>query len=338
MAFDVTQSVAELQASFTQWLAGIFGDEGKALAFAQDPYGEFEDAGFTNQNLANLNVQQAVAQACEAPGVPPYVKENLSGYSGPGYAGPPTIEHVVEQVQQVTQIVYQDNDIINTEIQNNSTNVNVGDNFSGEIDVDNVNNSGDENAINTGDDFSGQQNSGDNAVQNTGTIEGGVVAGNNDGINTGAGSNVENAVTGTGNTVGVQTGDNTVFEDDIAQNFGSGNVVQANNSTIENSALAGDDAFNQGGNTVGEGGALSGTGAATGNFNQDNSVEDNDTTTTTTTNTTTNTDSFNNDNDVDNSTETNTNTVTNSDNVTTEQGDGDQQDGDDSSSEDFAAI
>jgi hypothetical protein len=329
MAFDVTQSVAELQASFTQWLSGIFGDESKALAFAQDPYGELEDGGFTNQNLANLNVQQAVAQACEAPGVPAYVQENLQGYSGPGYAGPPTIEHVVEQVQQVTQIVYQDNDVITNEIQNNTSNVNVGDNFSGDIDVDQ--NNADDGAIANSGDNTGQQNTGNDVIQNQGTIEGSAVTGGNSGVVQGSGSNAENVVTGTGNTVGVQAQDGVTFEDDIAQNFGSGNLVQSNNSTNTNSALAGDDAFNQGGNTVAEGGALSGTGDATGNFNQDNSIEDNDTSTVTNTTTTTNTDSFNQDNDVDNSSESNVNTVTNSENVTTEQGDGDQTDGDDSS-------
>jgi len=270
MAFDVNQEVAQLQDAFTNWLAGVFGDEGKALAFAQDPYGELDDAGFTNQNLANLNVQQAVAQACTAPGVPPYVQENLQGYGGPSYNGPPTIEHVVEQVQQVTQIVYQDNDVINTEIQNNNTNVNVGDNFNGDIDVDNLN-VDDGGVGNTGDGFSGQQNSGDNAVQNQGTIEGGVVAGNNDGIVTGQGSTVENAVTGTGNTVGAQVQDGGSV-DDLAFATGSGNVTQLNESPLTNSAVGGEDVTNIGGNEIGPGAAIAtGDGDASGHF------EDNDT-------------------------------------------------------------
>lgn len=315
MAFDVTQSVAELQASFTQWLAGVFGDEGKALAFAQDPYGELEDGGFANQNLANLNVSQAVAEACTSPGVPSYVQENLQGYSGPAYAGPPTIEHVVEQVQQVTQIVYQDNDVITNEIQQNNTNIAVGDNFNGDIDVDNLN-VDDGGAGNTGDNFSGQQNSGDNSVQNTGTIEGGVVAGNNDGINTGQGSSVENAVTGTGNTVGVQAQEGATVED-LAQNFGSGDLAQTNDSTGTATAAGGGDAVNINQSELDGVGISTGSGDGSGQDNDDNSI----------TTTTTNTDSFNTDNSVD--TETNTNTVTNSDNTTTEQGDGDQTDGPD---------
>jgi hypothetical protein len=314
MAFDVTQSVAELQASFTNWLAGIFGDESKALAFAQDPYGEFEEGGFTNQNLANLNVQQAVAEACTSPGVPSYVQENLSGYAGPAYSGPPTIEHVVEQVQEVTQIVYQNNTQITNEIQNNNTNIAVGDNFNGDIDVDNLN-VDDGGVGNTGDGFSGQQNSGDNAVQNTGTIEGGVVAGNNDGINTGQGSNVENAVTGSGNTVGVQAsadGGDVTFEDDIAQNFGAGTLNQSNNNQLEDSSLAvgGGDAL-----TI-EDSNLDGVGISQGDGDLSGTFTDND--------------------DNSTNTETNTNAVTNSDNVTTEQGDGDQTDGADSSTEGFA--
>jgi hypothetical protein len=239
MAFDVTQSVAELQASFTQWLTGIFGDESKALAFAQDPYGELEDAGLANQNLANLNVQQAVAQACTAPGVPPYVQENLSGYTGPGYAGPPTIEHVVEQVQQVTQIVYQDNDVITTEIQNNTSNVTVGDNFSGDIDVD-QNNADDGSIANSGE-VSGNQNTGDNVVQNDdGTIGGSVVAGNNEGIVQGPGSNVGNAVIGDENAVGAQAqGGSTVSDLQFASGVG-GDVNQTDDSPFSATSAGGD--------------------------------------------------------------------------------------------------
>jgi hypothetical protein len=239
MAFDVTQSVAELQASFTNWLAGIFGDESKALAFAQDPYGELEDAGLANQNLANLNVQQAVAQACTAPGVPPYVQDNLSGYSGPGYAGPPTIEHVVEQVQQVTQIVYQDNDVITTEIQNNTSNVTVGDNFSGEIDVD-QNNADDGSIANSGEN-SGNQNTGNNNVQNDdGTIGGSVVAGNNEGIVQGPGGQVGNAVIGDNNDTGAQAqGGSTVSDLQFASGVG-GNVNQTDDSPFSATSAGGD--------------------------------------------------------------------------------------------------
>jgi hypothetical protein len=330
MAFDVSQSVAELQSSFTQWLTGIFGDESKALAFAQDPYGELEDGGFTNQNLANLNVQQAVAEACTSPGVPSYVQENLSGYSGPGYAGPPTIEHVVEQVQQVTQIVYQDNDVITTEIQNNTSNVTVGDNFSGELDVDQ--NNADDGAIANSGDNSGQQNTGDDVIQNQGNIEGSAVTGGNSGVVQGANSSAENVVTGTGNTVGAQIQDVSGSVEDLQFATGvSGNVAQTNDST-GTATSAGGDAVNINESTLEGVGLSTGSGASSGSF-EDN--DDNSTTTTSdddVTTTTNNTDSFNNDND----NETNTSTVTNSDNTTTEQGPGDQTDGTDNEADALA--
>jgi hypothetical protein len=319
MAFDVTQSVAELQASFTQWIAGIFGDENKALAFAQDPYGELEDGGFTNQNLANLNVQQAVAEACTSPGVPSYVQENLSGYAGPAYAGPPTIEHVVEQVQQVTQIVYQDNDVITTEIQNNVSNVNVGDNFSGEIDVD-QNNADDGSIANSGEN-NGNQNTGSDVIQNDdGTIEGSAVTGGNSGVVQGSNSTAENIVTGTGNTVGAQIQDVSGSVEDLQFATGvNGNVAQTNDST-GTATSAGGDALNINESNLDGSGVTTGGGDLSGNFSDD--------------------DDNSQDNDVDNSTntETNTNTVTDSSNVTTEQGPGDQTDGDDNDADGFAAL
>jgi hypothetical protein len=284
MTFDVTQTMQE---AFTELLAGIFGSEAKALAFVTDPNGELQDKGLANQDLASVNVQQAVVDACNYPGVPEYAKEHLQSYSADSYtAAPQTIESVVEQVTQVTQIVYQDNDVITNEIQNNNTNIAVGDNFNGDIDVDNQNVDdggvgvqGDNNdvvaatgpgSVAAGDDI--------NAPVNTGVIDGGILA---DG-------DVTNAVAGSGNQVGAQASDNATIQDNVT-GFGSGSITSVNDSTVEDSAVGpnasnisdlddvafGPNSTNVSDNELDEGSAISTAGDATGNFN-DNSTEDND--------------------------------------------------------------
>jgi hypothetical protein len=297
MTFDVTQSVQQV---FTELLAGIFGSETQALSFIQDPYGELEDKGLTNQDLSSINVQQAVVDACNYPGVPEYAKQNLESYSSDHYAAPQTIQDVVQQVTQVTQVVYQDNDTIVNEIQQNNTNINVGDNFNGDIDVDNVNA-----------DDGGVANSGDGAQVNAATGAGAVANQNSDvnapivtGPNSGiiADGDVTNAVAGTGNTVGTQANNSSLG--DVAQGFGSGPVIQ--NSDIDDSAVGtnasnisdlDDVAFGPNSTNVSDNTLDGGSGISTGGdvtASQDN-------------------DDF-----------SNTNNVSNSQNVVTEQGPGDQ--------------
>jgi hypothetical protein len=231
MTFDVTQSVQQV---FTDLLAGIFGSEEQALSFINDPNGVLEDKGLTNQDLSSLNVQQAVVDACNYPGVPEYAKENLESYSSDHYAAPQTIQDVVQQVTQVTQVVYQDNDTVVNEIQENTTNVTVGDNFNGDIDVDNVN--ADDGAVaNSGDGASVNAATGAGAVANQNSdVNAPIVTGPNSGVI--ADGDVGNAVTGTGNTVGAQANNGSTIED-LAQGFGSGNVTQVTDSTVNDSAI-----------------------------------------------------------------------------------------------------
>jgi hypothetical protein len=81
--------------------------------------------------------------------------------------------------------------------------------------------------------------------------------------------------TGDGNTV---VGDDNTIDGSQVGNFGDG-ATNVDDSTIDDSAV-GQGAFNQSDNTVDDGGALSGTGDATGHFEDNDvttTVEDNDT-------------------------------------------------------------
>jgi hypothetical protein len=285
MSFDVVQSVQQI---FTDFLGGIFGSEERAAAFLRDPNGELTAAGLDNRDLSSLNVQQAVVDACDYPGVPPSVKEHLSSYSAPSYANqPPTIENVVQQVQQVTQVVYQDNSVVNEITNNNNTNIDVGDNFSGDIDVDNNN----ANILGDGVATAGNNNDvnaavgGGNVLDNEdGTINGNVNQNTGDGA-VQAGDDI-NAPVNTGTFTGVQT-DNLNAEDSVF-NFG-GDVNQANDNTGP-VAQGGGDALEIDDSNLQGVGIATDAGDATGNF------QDNDETT----------------------------NVNNSNDVNTEQGDGNQ--------------
>ncbi len=325
MTVNVSEAIKQL-------ILDILGNRQTALQFVGDPAGELAARGLTDADLSNVDVNGYAREVCGGPGVPGNVQTAVQNHTSHSTQPPAhSAEQVVQQIQQITYVAYEGDETIINEIVQNNNNINVGDNFQGDIDVDNVtaddgavanSGDGDVNAATgdeaqaiQGDNFSGQANTGDGAILNTGSIDGPI----NTGVNTGilADGDVTNAVVGDNN----QTAQVEGSADDAIFNFGAGNVTQANDNQVDGAFALGGNATNVENSTL-TGSAVSGEGPASGSY----SYEDNDTTNTTTTTTSsvdnsidsTYTDSFNVD------TETNTSSVVSTGDVNTEQGDGDQ--------------
>jgi hypothetical protein len=311
MAVNVADAIKEL-------LANILNNRDSALQFVRDPNGTLIAQGVTEGDLAYADVPGALAEVCGPGGVP----QGLQSYanSGGGGAGQPpyhapgqpqTPDQVIQHLTYVTQVAYEGDETIITEIIDNSVDIDVEGDLNGDVDIDNttathggVASSGEGDVIaTTGDNSSTVGVGGDNFGQVGGP--GAVVAGGNiDGpVNTGtltgvqADGPVNNAIVGDENQAVQLSGSNA---QDAVFNFGAGsNIVDVSSSPGATTALGGD-ATNQIGNVVGPGGALSGSGDASGSF------QDNDTTNTDNSqdNDTTNQDSFNQDNDTSTSTAT----------------------------------
>ncbi|MDG4822730.1 hypothetical protein O7635_12805 [Asanoa sp. WMMD1127] len=237
-------------------------DPTKALQFAQNPQGELVAQGITEHDLSGLDMPAIVQQACGEPGFPADAARALQSYTsggggGGGYtppthhvtSGPQSMEQVVQHLTYVNQVT-NDNDIIN-EIVDQSTNVEVGDDFDGELDIDsnNANASGagavavgeadDVNAatgansqVVDGDIEGDNLFNSDGAVSVDGDLEAPVVTGTNTGIV--ADGDVEDSIVGNNNDQ--QANDVDVDGDnDGVINFGDGDVNNVNDSTLDNS-------------------------------------------------------------------------------------------------------
>lgn len=270
---DVVQLITKL-------IQDLMGDREVAAQFAADPMGVVAAQGITDHDLSGVDVYQLAGEVCSSGDVPEAARSAWQGYSsspsssyapsgssggytpapsGPAPAGHP-VEHVVQQLQTVTYVTYQDDHsitqtIIDNSVDNsidNSVDVDVSGDVHGDIDldVDNANavgdgsvaTAGENNDVNaaTGDqaqvidgDNYGQANTGDGAVQIGGSNDGPINTGSNTGII--ADGNVENAVVGDDNEV-TQV---DVVGDDTVLGFGEGDVTtqenNINNSTLENS-------------------------------------------------------------------------------------------------------
>ncbi len=257
-----------------QFIENLMNDPATAAQFAGDPMGVMAAQGISEEDLSGVDVYQLAGEVCSTGDVPEGARSAWQGYSsgssstGGGYtpapAGPApanhSVEHVVQQLQTVTYVTYQDDHsitqtIIDNSVDNsidNSVDFDVSGDVHGDIDVDvdnanavgdgSVATAGENNDVNaaTGDqaqvidgDNYGQANTGDGAVQAFGDINAPVNTGTNTGII--ADGDVENAVVGDGNTVTqVQNeGNDAVF------GFGEGDVTtqenNINNSTLNNS-------------------------------------------------------------------------------------------------------
>ena len=347
----MTAPTTDLQ-QVAEFIAQFVSNPGLALQFAQDPNGTLVAQGLDQVDLESVDLNEAMLQACQTPGFPPDAATAIQSYvsgggggGGGGYTAPPPpahgpapVEHVVQQLQYVNYVTHEGDTSIQQTIIDQSTNVEIGDNFSGSlggIDVDNAaatgagavaGGEGDVNAA-TGegsqvidDSTVGQnQNNSDGAVQVGGNADGPIVTAANSGVindgdidapvlvgstNTGviADGDVDDTIVGNNNS---QQNPDVEGDVDGVINFGSGNDINnVNDSTLANSAV-GD------GNATGDQSAV-GDGNAIGNTaNQGGVVEAGDGSASGT---------FN-DNDT---TNTETNTVSATDSVvTTEQGPGD---------------
>lgn len=254
MAVDVMAALKDL-------LNDIFGSPKIAQQFAEDPYGTLAAQGISDAD--GLDVQQVVGQCAADSPLGEGAKQALQSYSSgspapasypvhPPAHTPQTITELVQQIQYVTHVAYEDNDTITNNIVDNSVEVH-GDNY-GDITQDNdtVSATGD-GAVAAGDDANVAQGDGSQVIDgdNFGTAQ----------ANSGAG-----AVQAGDDVSGVNTGLNTGV---IA---GEDAVVGDDNQVIDvegnaNDAVFGDNTGVQGGlnvNASAGGGDASGTGGAGG--------------------------------------------------------------------------
>jgi hypothetical protein len=289
MAIDLG---ADIMAKLTALFTAIFTDESVAQSVADDPNGTAEEFGLTGADLSNgINVTQAALQACQAPGVPPATQAAVQNYATAPHPPAYTVQEVVEQVQQVTYVSYEDNRTIVEQLVQNNTDINVGENSHVDtIDVDNLT-QGDNSVGNTGDGATVAGATGDRANANTGQ---GATQNSGDGaVTTGGNANVNGPVN-TGTFTGVQ-GNGTTVTDTVIGNgnqvanvdggsgdtfipFGSGNTAVQHSDVHDANVGVGGDAQNISNNDASQGGAIGGHDASSGGYsysNDDHSIVDN---------------------------------------------------------------
>lgn len=276
-----------------QLIGRILTNPATAFQFASDGSGTLAAQGITEGDLSGLDMPGLVDQACEAYDVPADTRYALQGYTSgsPSYngpvspppssytSGPQSMDQVVQHLNYVTYAAYEGDTNIQQTILDQSTDINVGDDFEGDIDVHNAAATGDGAVAGSGegdvtaatgdgsqainDSTIGQnQNNSPGAVQVGDDANAPIVTAENDGVINDDGE--VDAVIGNNNQT-VQT-DGSV--EDSVFNFGEGDVQQVNDSVLNQSAVGGDDATNVQGNTVTGGAIATGDGDAEGNFEQ----------------------------------------------------------------------
>lgn len=266
-----------------QLISQILGNRDEAVQFALNPNGTAAAQGVEGTGYP-VDVRQLVSDYCNDPSVPYDTRQALQSYTS-GQSGPPGPAHsqaeVVQQLQHVTYVTYENDEQITNIIDQsrdvfNTTDINVGDDFEGDISVDNATATGDRAAAGnvdgdgdlnqvTGD--GSQILTGDHATGNTGdnsnvlgadaSNSAPLIAGDNSGIVNDDGT-VEDNVLGDGNRVLNADGSSV----NAPLNFGDGAIT---GSALTNSqGVVGGDAVNTSGNTVGPAGSLSGVGDSHG--------------------------------------------------------------------------
>jgi hypothetical protein len=303
------ETTAATQA-MVQFIVDLVRDPALAFQFAQDGQGTIVAQGLTEHDLTGVDMNQAILEACGTPGFPPDAASALQSYvsgggapSGgyqppPPHPGPAPVEHVVQQLQYVNYVTHEGDTTITQTIIDQSTDVNVGGDFLGDIDVDNTaatgagavaGGEGDVNAA-TGD---GSQVIDDSTVgQNQNNSDGAVQVGEDNnapivtGVNTGVvnDGDIDAPVLANSSNTGIVNDDGTVQDNVLGNNnttanvdgpnagtinFGDGEVTNVTGSNLNNSAIGDENAT---GNNVGPGGVVeTGDGSAQSNF-QDNDV------------------------------------------------------------------
>jgi hypothetical protein len=237
MAVDIGQQAYQ---AVYQVIQKILGSREEAAGYAEDPKGYLAAEGVADYDLAGVNLQQVVQQACYDADVPGGIKQTVQqGYGGGGggggggqYSPPPAsagpgqapADHLIQHINYVTHVTYEGDDyitqqLINQENYDYSTNVNLEGNFAGDVNLD----------------ASSVIASGDGAVA-AGRDAEGVATG--DGA-VAAGRDIEGAVN-TGQFTGIQAGGDV---SDTNLNIG-GEQTNIQNSDITNSAIGGGDVQN----------------------------------------------------------------------------------------------
>lgn len=270
MAIDLG---ADLMSRITALFTDIFTKQTSAQALAEDPNGKAEEYGLTGADLSGgVNVTQAALDACQAPGVPPHIQTAVQSYASSPHPPAYTVQEVVEQVQQVTYVSYEDNRTIVEQLVENNNNIHVDENAHDvTIDVDNLT-QGDNSVGNTGDNATvagatgdranastgdnNTQNSGDGAVTTGGnaTVSGPVNTGTFTGVQ-GNDSTVTDTVIGDGNQVANVDGSGS---GDVFIPFGSGNTAVQHSDVHDANVGVGGNAQNISNNNVSEGGVIGG--------------------------------------------------------------------------------
>jgi hypothetical protein len=127
----MTSAIQSVQVAFTEWLAKFIGNPTFAAQAVGDIPGSLAADGITEDQLPYLNVQQAVSDACNYPGVPPAAKAALQPVA---HSAPPPPPQTYTEVVQQLQVV---NNYVHNEVIDNSTHTTIGDDFSGELVIDN---------------------------------------------------------------------------------------------------------------------------------------------------------------------------------------------------------
>jgi hypothetical protein len=260
-----------------QLIGKILTNPATAFQFASDGSGTLAAQGITEGDLSGLDMPGLVDQACQAYDVPAEARGALQGYtsgspsySGPvsppqsGYtSGPQSMEQVVQHLNYVTYAAYEGDTNIQQTILDQSTDINVGDNFDGDIDVHNAAATGERSVASSGEgDVNAATGDGSQVIDDSQV--GQNMVGSPGGVQVGEDNNAP-IVTGS-NTGVIADGP---IEDSVI-NFGDGaNVTQITDSTVQNAAVgSGGDATNVSQNTLPGGAISTGDGDATGSYEE----------------------------------------------------------------------
>jgi hypothetical protein len=261
MAVDAYQSLVNFILSI------LPPNDKKAEEFLNDPEGVMTDAGLNSLNFADVNVSQAIGEACSTAGVP-YSPPSSGGGGG---GGSQSFHDVAQQVQVATTVVYQTNETNiynedNSQTTNNLTDIDILGNNTGDIDVQNETDQVQVAGNNEG--AIGDANEVAHVDINAGGGSGGTAdasgTGGTGGAGTGGTGGTANATTGTadgGTATGGAGGAGGGYPDSPG---GPGGAATGGAGGSTGDADADADAYGQGGNADGFGGTADASGGAGG--------------------------------------------------------------------------
>jgi hypothetical protein len=300
MAVDVAALIKQL-------IENILGNHDAALQYAEDPQGTLAAQGIIDQDLTGVDVPTLTGEVCGSMDLPSGTKTALQSYSNGGgssaggysppsssYAPSSSVDQVMQHLNYVTYVAYEDDHSITEILTDNSTTIDQHQDIDlrdadvdGDITVDqhDANALGDRSVAGSTEDGNvvgatgdGSQAVGDDnegqMVSGTGNVTAGGELDNDGALNTGtftgvqSGDDTTNAVVGDHDTVANVDGEN-----DGTISFGSGDVTNVTDSNVTDSAIAGHDATNVSDNTATDGSAIA-AGDATGSYDSHDDSHD----------------------------------------------------------------